>query len=305
MDFDQDYKHIPVLVGEVLLSLRPQAQAVYVDATLGEGGHAEALLRASVPSGRVIGIDRDAEVLEVARQRLASFGSRVDLVHGHAAELRNILEVLGVAQVDGILFDLGVSSYQLETAARGFSFAREGPLDMRMDRTAEPTAATLVNTLGEWELANVIMRYGEEHWARRIARAILRARRHAPLQTTQDLAAIITQVIPPSARPPRIHPATRTFQALRIAVNEELSRLEESLNVAIACLRPGGRLCVIAYHSLEDRIVKRTFQAYANSSETATPRVRLLMRKPVICTLAERQVNPRARSAKLRVLERV
>jgi 16S rRNA (cytosine1402-N4)-methyltransferase len=305
MDFDQDYKHIPVLVGEVLLSLRPQAQAVYVDATLGEGGHAEALLRASVPSGRVIGIDRDAEVLEVARQRLASFGSRVDLVHGHAAELRNILEVLGVAQVDGILFDLGVSSYQLETAARGFSFAREGPLDMRMDRTAEPTAATLVNTLGEWELANVIMRYGEERWARRIARAILRARRHAPLQTTQDLAAIITQVIPPSARPPRIHPATRTFQALRIAVNEELSRLEESLNVAIACLRPGGRLCVIAYHSLEDRIVKRTFQAHANSSETATPRVRLLMRKPVICTLAERQVNPRARSAKLRVLERV
>jgi 16S rRNA (cytosine1402-N4)-methyltransferase len=305
MDFDQDYKHIPVLVGEVLLSLRPQAQAVYVDATLGEGGHAEALLRASVPSGRVIGIDRDAEVLEVARQRLASFGSRVDLVHGHAAELRNILEVLGAAQVDAILFDLGVSSYQLETAARGFSFAREGPLDMRMDRTAEPTAATLVNTLGEWELANVIMRYGEGRWARRIARAILRARRHAPLQTTQDLAAIITQVIPPSARPPRIHPATRTFQALRIAVNEELSKLEESLNVAIACLRLGGRLCVIAYHSLEDRIVKRTFQAYANSSETATPRVRLLTRKPVICTLAERQVNPRARSAKLRVLERV
>jgi 16S rRNA (cytosine1402-N4)-methyltransferase len=305
MDFDQDYKHIPVLVGEVLLSLRPQAQAVYVDATLGEGGHAEALLRASGPSGRVIGIDRDAEVLEVARQRLASFGSRVDLVHRHAVELRNILDMLQVAQVDGILLDLGVSSYQLETAARGFSFAREGPLDMRMDQTAEPTAATLVNTLGEWELANVIMRYGEEHWARRIARAILRARRRAPLQTTQDLAAIITQVIPPSARPSRIHPATRTFQALRIAVNEELSKLEESLNVAIACLRLGGRLCVIAYHSLEDRIVKRTFQAYANSSETATPRVRLLTRKPVICTLAERQVNPRARSAKLRVLERV
>jgi 16S rRNA (cytosine1402-N4)-methyltransferase len=305
MDFDQDYKHIPVLVGEVLLSLRPQAQAVYVDATLGEGGHAEALLRASGPSGRVIGIDRDAEVLEVARQRLASFGSRVDLVHRHAVELRNILDMLQVAQVDGILLDLGVSSYQLETAARGFSFAREGPLDMRMDQTAEPTAATLVNTLGEWELANVIMRYGEEHWARRIARAILRARRRAPLQTTQDLAAITTQVIPPSARPSRIHPATRTFQALRIAVNEELSKLEESLNVAIACLRLGGRLCVIAYHSLEDRIVKRTFQAYANSSETATPRVRLLTRKPVICTLAERQVNPRARSAKLRVLERV
>jgi 16S rRNA (cytosine1402-N4)-methyltransferase len=305
MDFDQDYKHIPVLVGEVVLSLRPQAPAVYVDATLGEGGHAEALLRATAPSGRLIGIDRDAEVLQIARQRLAPFGSRVDIVHGHAAELRNILDTLQVAEADGILLDLGVSSYQLETTARGFSFARAGPLDMRMDRTTGPTAATLVNTLGEWELVNIIMRYGEEHWSRRIARAILRARRRAPLQTTQDLAVLITQVIPPSAQRPRIHPATRTFQALRIAVNQELSRLEESLNVAIACLRPGGRLCVIAYHSLEDRIVKRTFQAYATSPENATPRVRLLTKKPVTCTLAERQVNPRARSAKLRVLERV
>jgi 16S rRNA (cytosine1402-N4)-methyltransferase len=305
MDFDQGYKHIPVLVEEVVRSLRPQAQGVYVDATLGEGGHAEALLRATAPSGRLVGIDRDAEVLEFARQRLAPFGSRVDIIHGHAAELQTILGRLQVAQADGILLDLGVSSFQLETAERGFSFAREGPLDMRMDRTAEQTAATLVNTLGEWELVDIIRRYGEEHWARRIARAILRARRHTPLQTTQDLAAIITQVIPPSARRPRIHPATRTFQALRIAVNQELSRLEESLNVAIACLRPGGRLCVIAYHSLEDRIVKRTFQAYATSPENATPRVRLLTKKPVTCTLAERQVNPRARSAKLRVLERV
>jgi 16S rRNA (cytosine1402-N4)-methyltransferase len=174
-----------------------------------------------------------------------------------------------------------------------------------MDRTAERTAATLVNTLEEWELVNVIMRYGEERWARRIARAISRARRRAPLQTTQDLAVIITQAIPPSARPPHIHPATRTFQALRIAVNQELSRLEESLNVAIACLRQGGRLCVIAYHSLEDRIVKRTFQAYAHSPQSDAPRVRLLTRKPITCTLAERQINPRARSAKLRVLERV
>jgi 16S rRNA (cytosine1402-N4)-methyltransferase len=305
MDFDQGYKHVPVLVGEVVLALRPQAHGVYVDATLGEGGHAEALLGAMGPSGRLIGIDRDAEVLEVARQRLAPIGSRVDIVHGHAAELRSILDLLEVPRVDGILLDLGVSSYQLETAERGFSFAREGPLDMRMDRTAEPTAATLVNTLGEGELVNLIMRHGEEHWARRIARAIVRARRRAPLRTTQDLAVIITQVIPPGARPPRIHPATRTFQALRIAVNHELSRLEESLKVAIACLRSGGRLGVIAYHSLEDRIVKRTFQAYAISQEIALPRVRLLTRKPITSSLAERQINPRARSAKLRVLERV
>jgi 16S rRNA (cytosine1402-N4)-methyltransferase len=287
MDFDRDYKHIPVLVGEVVLSLRPQAAGVYVDATLGEGGHAEALLRASAPSGQLIGIDRDTEVLDVARRRLAAFGSRVAIVHGHTAELRNILQVLHIAQVDGILLDLGVSSYQIETAMRGFSFIREGPLDMRMDRTAEPTAATLVNTLREWELVDVITRYGEEHWARRIARAILRARRRAPLQTTHDLAVVITQAIPPRARPPHIHPATRTFQALRIAVNQELSRLEESLNGAIASLRQGGRLCVIAYHSLEDRIVKRTFQAYAHSPPDDAPRVRLLTKKPIICSRAE------------------
>jgi 16S rRNA (cytosine1402-N4)-methyltransferase len=305
MDLDQNYRHVPVLVGEVLQALRPQADGVYIDATIGEGGHAEALLRATVPSGRLIGIDRDAEALEIARQRLAPFRSRVDLVHGHAAELRSILDTLEVPQVDGILLDLGVSSYQLETSERGFSFAREGPLDMRMDRTTESTAATLVNTLGEGELVDLIMRYGEDRWARRIARAIVRARRRAPLRTTQDLAAIITQVVPPGARPPRIHPATRTFQALRIAVNHELSRLEESLNVAIACLRPRARLCVIAYHSLEDRIVKRTFQAYATSQENSLPRVRLLTRKPIIATLVERQINPRARSAKLRVLERV
>jgi 16S rRNA (cytosine1402-N4)-methyltransferase len=306
MGFDQDYRHIPVLVGEVVSSLRPQAQGIFVDATLGEGGHAEAILRAAAPSGRLIGIDRDAEVLAVTRQRLAPFGPRVDIVHGGAAGLKSILETLQVAGVDGILLDLGVSSYQLESGARGFSFAREGPLDMRMDRTAEvPTAATLVNTLGEWELVNLITRYGEEHWARRIARAILRARRRAPLRTTQELAAIITQAIPPRARPPRIHPATRTFQALRIAVNQELSRLEETLDVATSCLQPGGRLCVIAYHSLEDRIVKRTFQTYVHSPKSDVPRMRLLTRKPVTPTHAERQANPRARSAKLRVLERL
>jgi 16S rRNA (cytosine1402-N4)-methyltransferase len=305
MDFDQAYRHLPVMVDEVLRSLRPQAQGIYLDATLGEGGHTEALLQATMPSGHVIGLDRDAEVLEIARRRLASFGSRVTIVHGQAAELRAILGRFQVEQVDGILLDLGVSSYQLETPERGFSFSRQGPLDMRMDRATERTAATLVNSLGEWELCDVILRYGEEHWARRIARAILRARRYAPLQTTQDLAAVITQVVPPSARPRRLHPATRTFQALRIAVNGELTRLAESLEVAIDCLRPGGRLCVLAYHSLEDRIVKRTFQSYA--AEVAahpTPQVRLLTKKPITCSPAERQVNPRARSAKLRVLER-
>jgi 16S rRNA (cytosine1402-N4)-methyltransferase len=176
---------------------------------------------------------------------------------------------------------------------------------MRMDRTAPQTAATLVNRLAESELVSLIQRYGEERWARRIARAIVRARRQAPLQSTQALAAIITRAIPSTARPPRIHPATRTFQALRIAVNEELSTLEASLKRAIACLKPGGRLCVVAYHSLEDRIVKRTFQACATGREEAVLLGRLLTRKPVTSTPAERRANPRARSAKLRALERV
>ncbi len=305
MAFDHGYKHVPALVQEIVQFLPPRTQGVYVDATVGEGGHAEVLLRASAPSMRLLGIDRDAEVLEVARRRLGTFGPRVVLVHGHAAELRSILDSFHVSLVDGILLDLGVSSYQLELPERGFSFAREGPLDMRMDRLTEQTAAMLINSLGEPELVDLIQRYGEERWARRIARAILRARRRAPLQTTQELAAIITQVIPPSVRPSRIHPATRTFQAIRIAVNQELSKLEESLRAAIACLSPGARLCVIAYHSLEDRIVKRTFRAFAALQQLGSPQVQLLTRKPITCSLAERQVNPRARSAKLRVLEKV
>jgi 16S rRNA (cytosine1402-N4)-methyltransferase len=305
MAFDHGYKHVPVLVKEVVHFLQPRTQGVYVDATVGEGGHAEVLLRASAPNGRLIGIDRDAEVLEITRRRLGPFGARVELVHGHAVELRSILDTLQVSLANGILLDLGVSSYQLETAERGFSFTREGPLDMRMNRMGEQTAAELLNSLGEAELVELIQRYGEERWARRIARGILRARRLAPLQTTQNLAVIITQVVPPSSRPPRIHPATRTFQALRIAVNHELSTLEDSLRVAVACLNPGARLCVIAYHSLEDRIVKRTFRALGALQERTSPQVQLLTRKPITCSLAERQINPRARSAKLRVLEKV
>jgi 16S rRNA (cytosine1402-N4)-methyltransferase len=305
MDSDRVYKHVPVLLKEVIQFLRPHDGGVYVDATMGEGGHTEALLRASAPGGRVVGVDRDAEVLEVARRRLASYGSQLHIVHGHAAGLRDILNGLRIALVDGILLDLGVSSYQLETTERGFSFTREGPLDMRMDRTTEQTAAMLVNTLDESALSDLIRRYGEERWARRIARAIVRARRRAPLRTTQELAALITHVVPASARPPRIHPATRTFQALRIAVNQELSTLEGTMRGAVNCLNRGGRLCVIAYHSLEDRIVKRTFQALAACQDESTLQVRILTRKPAISSLAERKANPRARSAKLRVLERL
>jgi 16S rRNA (cytosine1402-N4)-methyltransferase len=305
MDSGRVYKHAPVMVEEIVQFLRPRSGAIYVDATMGEGGHSEVLLRMSTPTGQVIGIDRDAEVLEVARQRLAPFGARVHIVHGRAAELRGILDAKRISWADGILLDLGVSSYQLETTERGFSFMRAGPLDMRMDRSRGQTAATLVNTLGEADLVNLIQRYGEERWARRIARAIVRARRRAPLQTTQELAALITQVIPPGARPSRIHPATRTFQAFRIAVNQELSMLEATLRGAVACLRQGGRLCVIAYHSLEDRIVKRTFQALATVQAEAIPQARVVTRKPATSSPAERKTNPRARSARLRVLERL
>lgn len=304
MALDHVYKHTPVLAEEVIGFLSPRPDAQYIDATLGEGGHSEALLMASAPGGRVIGIDRDPEVLQVARQRFAPYEARVHLVHGQATAIREILDGLGISLVDGVLLDLGVSSYQLEMAERGFSFTREGPLDMRMDRTTAQTAAMLVNSLEEVELLSVIQRYGEERWARRIARAIVRARRRAPLRTTQELASLVTQVIPAGARSPRIHPATRTFQAFRIAVNQELTMLETSLRGAAACLNRGGRLCVIAYHSLEDRIVKRTFQALASSTEETPALGQVITRKPTISSLRERHANPRARSAKLRVLER-
>jgi 16S rRNA (cytosine1402-N4)-methyltransferase len=299
------YRHVPVLLNEVVAFLRPHAAGVYVDATLGEGGHAEAILRASAPHGRLIGLDRDREVLRRARQRLAAFGERVYIAHRHAAELRFVLDELDLSQVDGVVLDLGVSSYQLETAERGFSFTHEGPLDMRMDRTAGETAAMLLNRLDESDLVALIQRYGEERWARRIARAIVRARRRAPLQTTAELAALVTQMIPPPARPPRIHPATRTFQALRIAVNQELTSLEPTLREAAMCLRTGGRLCVIAYHSLEDRIVKHTFRRLENAPPAASCTLRVVTRKPVTVSPAERRANPRARSAKLRTLERL
>lgn len=298
------YNHIPVLVDEVLTFVHPHAGGIYVDATLGEGGHSAALLRASAPSGRLIGIDRDAEVLAVAQSRLAVFGPRVQLVHGHASEMRAYLDAFHVPSVDAVLLDLGMSSYQIENPTRGFSFVREGPLDMRMDRTIEPTAETLVNTLAEADLVTLIQRNSEERWARRIARAIVRARRRSAIRTTQDLAALVTQAIPPSARPPRIHPATRTFQALRIAVNQELATLEEALKTAVACLRVGGRVCVIAYHSLEDRIVKQTFRTAETLSSNAEIRVQVVTHKPIIASALERQTNPRARSAKLRVIER-
>ncbi len=289
--------HVPVLLAEVVAILRPRPGGSYLDATVGLGGHAEAILRASEPTGTLLGIDRDGEALALAALRLAAFGSRVTLRQGRYEDLPDLV---GAGRTfDGILFDLGASSLQLDSAARGFSFGREGPLDMRMDQRAGETAADLVNRLPERELADLIFRWGEDRHARRIARAIVEARRRSPLLTTTALAEVVARAIPRPAWPRRIHPATRTFQALRIAVNDELAGLDRALEEAVGLLNPAGRLAVLSFHSLEDRIVKRTWRRLE-----AAGLVRILTRRPIRPTEAEAASNPRARSAKLRALER-
>lgn len=290
--------HIPVLRAEVLALLRPGPGGRYLDATVGLGGHAEAILEASGPSGTLLGVDRDAEALASARQRLAAFGTRATLLHGRYEELAELTGDRG--PFDGVLFDLGASALHLDTAERGFSFGHEGPLDMRMDRGTGYTAADLVARLSERELADLIFRWGEERWSRRIARAIVDARRRSPIRTTTALADVVARAIPRSAWPRHIHPATRTFQAFRIAVNEELAGLGRALEDAVGLLRVGGRIAVLSFHSLEDRIVKQTWRALQ-----ATGRVGVLTRRPITPGDAEIAANPRARSARLRALERL
>ncbi|OGB93878.1 MAG: 16S rRNA (cytosine(1402)-N(4))-methyltransferase [candidate division NC10 bacterium RIFCSPLOWO2_02_FULL_66_22] len=289
--------HAPVLRAEVLALLQPRPGGRYLDATVGLGGHAEAILQASEPTGTLLGIDRDGEALILAAERLAPFGPRVRLCLGRHEALAEL--VSAEEGFDGILFDLGASSLHLDSAARGFSFGREGPLDMRMDQSGGDTAADLVNRHPERELADLIFRWGEERWSRKIARAIVEARRQAPIRTTTTLADIAARAIPRGAWPRHIHPATRTFQALRIAVNEELTGLGPALEGAVDLLRPGGRIAAISFHSLEDRIVKQTWRQLA-----ASERGRILTKRPVTPGEAEIAANPRARSAKLRAMER-
>ncbi len=302
--------HVPVLYEEVLEYLAPRPGGRYIDATVGGGGHAEGILGRSSPDGRLLGVDRDPAALEVARQRLARFGDRVVLVQGSFRHLRVIAEERTFTSVDGILFDLGYSSFQVEDPQRGFSFHAEGPLDMRFGPDTTVTAAQLVNTLPEEELADLIFRYGEERHARRIARAIVR---HRPIRTARELGTLIERTVGRRGR--RIHPATRTFQALRIAVNDELGALEEALPQAVALLKPGGRLVVISFHSLEDRLVKHFLKREATDC-LCPPHVpicqcghraslRILTKKPVTPSPEEVQRNPRARSAKLRAAERL
>jgi 16S rRNA (cytosine1402-N4)-methyltransferase len=273
-----------------------------MDCTLGGGGHAEAILEATAPDGLLFGIDRDEEAVRRSGERLKKYGTRVRLFREGFKNLGAILKSQGVQGVDGILMDLGISTLQLTDSERGFSFQKDGPLDMRMDRGSSPTAATLVNSLSEPQLLQILFEYGEERWARRIARAIVHEREKSPVTRTLQLADLIRRAIPRSGRAQRIHPATRTFQALRIAVNQELDQLGLGLSVAASYLKDGGRLCVISFHSLEDRIVKRTFKALTRSE---TARFRLITKKPVVPGADEIRMNPRSRSAKLRALERI
>jgi 16S rRNA (cytosine1402-N4)-methyltransferase len=285
--------HVPVLVAEVLTHLQPRSGGRYLDATVGLGGHADAILAAAGAGATLLGIDRDAEALEQARARLSRYGDRVILRQARYEDL----DRLGATGFDGVLFDLGVSSLQLDDAGRGFGFTHEGPLDMRMDRSTGPTAAELLRRLSERELADLIYRWGEERLSRRIARAL--HERREGIHTTTALAEVVARAVPRSRWPRHIHPATRTFQALRIAVNDELSGLAAALEGAADRLAPGGRVVAISFHSLEDRIVKQTWRRLQ-----AEHGMRVVTRRPVGPGEAEVAVNPRARSAKLRALER-
>ncbi len=293
--------HVPVLVDEIVSWLRPTTHGCYVDCTIGPGGTSARILQACGPDGRLIAIDQDPDALELARETLKPYIQNVLLHCGNFRDLRSILDSAGVGQVDGILFDLGISSVQLADADRGFSFQQDGPLDMRMNPSLSMTAGELVNTLPETELANVIFEFGEERLSRRIARGIVRQRTSSPLRTTSELASVIQQSVPPAYRYGRLHPATRTFQALRIAVNNELAVITPALHDAADRLVPGGRMCVISFHSLEDRLVKYTFRDLSQQSDQP---VAVLTKKPCVASVEERKQNPRARSAKLRVLEK-
>ena len=307
-----DFGHQPVLVAQVLDYLAVRSGGVYVDCTVGGGGHARAIMAASGGSAQVIGIDRDPQAVAAARAALSRWGEQVRIVQGNFRELSAVLDGLGVARVDGILADLGVSSHQLDTEERGFSYRGER-LDMRMGPDAPRTAADLLRELDEGELARILREYGEERFAARIAREIVKERRIAPVETADRLVEIVKRAIPAAARRSGPHPARRTFQALRIAVNDELGALQELLAMAVDRLATGGRLVVISFHSLEDRMVKLAFAREARGCICPpelpvcacgrSPRLRILTQRPVVADAAEIEANPRARSARLRAAE--
>ena len=312
---DQSYGHKPVLLDECLEALAIRPDGIYLDGTLGRAGHSLEIARRLTEGGMLIGVDRDETALAAAEERLAEFRDRVRLVHSNFSCIHEILDSLGLDKIDGMLFDLGVSSPQLDDAQRGFSYMHDAPLDMRMDRTASLTAREVVNFWSYEDLRRILFEYGEERYAPVIAKHIVREREIAPIETTGQLTDIIKKAMPPAALREKQHPAKRSFQAIRIAVNGELDELEPMMAAAAERLNSGGRLAVISFHSLEDRIIKKAMQRLATGCTCPPefpvcvcgkqPQMKLITRKPVVSTAAELEYNPRARSAKLRVAEKL
>ncbi len=309
-----DFHHVTVLLDETIEQLQVDPSKIYLDGTLGGGGHASAIA-ARLTTGRLIGLDRDENALAAARERLAPWLDRVTLLHRNFRELGGVLDELGIKATDGMVFDLGVSSPQLDDGSRGFSYMTDAPLDMRMDTSQRLTAWELVNHWPREQIRRVLYDYGEERYAPQIAAAIEKRRESVPVSTTLELVEIIKSAMPPQALREKQHPAKRSFQAIRIAVNDELGALDELMRVAMDRLNPGGRLAVITFHSLEDRIVKSAFQEAARGCVCPPefpvcvcgrkPKVRLVTRKPILPGERELAENPRARSAKLRIAERL
>ncbi len=307
-------KHVSVLLHEAVDRLVTSPEGIYVDCTLGAGGHSEAIVKRLNDKGRLIALDQDEEAIQMASRRLAPYLRQMTLVKSNFRELGDVLDRLGVTQVDGFLFDLGISSMQVDASERGFSYQHDDRLDMRMDRKQSLTAFEVVNQWPESQLREILSRYGEERFAPQIARRIVRERERGAIETTGQLAALVKEAIPAAARRTGSHPARRTFQAIRIAVNDELSAFSEALAQTLERLRSGGRIAVITFHSLEDRICKQQFSEWAKGcicppsfpvcSCRQQPRIRLVTRKPVVPTEEEVRENPRARSAKLRVAEK-
>ncbi len=310
-----EFQHKSVLLQECIDALNIRPDGIYLDGTLGGAGHSSQIARRLTEGGRLIGVDRDRTALAAAKERLAPYADRVTLVHSNFAEIDAILDSLGIPAVDGMLFDLGVSSPQLDDASRGFSYMADAPLDMRMDKDDALTAGEVVNTWPQGELRRILYDYGEERYAPQIAAAICRAREKAPIETTLELVDIIRSAMPAQALREKQHPAKRSFQAIRIAVNDELGAVSRMMQAAVGRLNPGGRLAVITFHSLEDRIVKSEMQQAARGCTCPPefpvcvcgkkPLVKLVTRKPIVSSPAELEENPRARSAKLRVAEKL
>lgn len=310
-----EFQHKSVLLQECIDALNIRPDGIYLDGTLGGAGHSSQIACRLTEGGRLIGVDRDRTALAAAKERLAPYAGRVTLVHSNFAEIDAILDSLGIPAVDGMLFDLGVSSPQLDDASRGFSYMADAPLDMRMDKDDALTAGEVVNTWPQGELRRILYDYGEERYAPQIAAAICRAREKAPVETTLELVDIIRSAMPAQALREKQHPAKRSFQAIRIAVNDELGAVSRMMQAAVGRLKPGGRLAVITFHSLEDRIVKSEMQQAARGCTCPPefpvcvcgkkPLVKLVTRKPIVSGPAELEENPRARSAKLRVAEKL